>query len=112
MNGEWGIVGTILTNILGEGPVPAPLYSTQITNGPYWDQTRSSNVWFMLCRNTVTNYSKDDSESISTSTIFGSNVTFRNTSLLITALLYELVIGVEVTSGDRPIATTNVYLWN
>ena len=79
MIGGWGIGGMILTNIMGEEPVPAPLCSTQITNGLSWDRTQSSNLWFMLCRNIITDYSKDDSERINTSNIFVSNVNFRIT---------------------------------
>jgi hypothetical protein len=57
-------------------------------------------VRFMLLRNIITNYSKDDSERINTSNIFGSNVKFRNTKILIMARLYVLVTGVDVTRGQ------------
>jgi len=78
MNGGWGIGGIILTNIVGEEPVPAPLCSIQITNGLSWDRTLPSKVRCMLCRNIITNYPKDYSERINASNIFGSNGNFRN----------------------------------
>jgi len=49
MNGGWGIGGMILTNIVGEEPVPAPLCWIQITNGLSWDRTLPSKVRCMLC---------------------------------------------------------------
>jgi hypothetical protein len=79
MSGGWDIGGMILTNVVGEEPVPGPLCSTQITNGLSWDRTRPSKVWLMLCRNIITNHSKDDSERINASNIFVSNMNFPNT---------------------------------